>query len=169
MKVGDEDVLAPRGLNREIARSTIGDVTKLVVWRDGTRQTIPIIVGESQADKAKSEPTPSKAGDTARSVRPDLGLVLGPITENIRAKLGMAPQQTGVVVEDVLANSAAADRGIITGSLILYVDRQSVTSSADVRLSIDSAREKNRGFVLMLVKSTQALRWVAVPLDSRSQ
>ena len=81
----------------------------------------------------------------------------------------MAPQQTGVVVEDVLANSAAADRGIITGSLILYVDRQSVTSSADVRLSIDAAREKNRGFVLMLVKSTQALRWVAVPLDSRSQ
>ena len=169
LKVGDEDVLAPRGLNREIARSTIGGVTKLVVWRDGTRQTIPIIVGKSQADKAKSEPTPSQAGDTARSVRPDLGLVLGPITENIRAKLGMAPQQTGVVVEDVLANSAAADRGIITGSLILNVDRQSVTSSADVRLSIDAAREKNRGFVLMLVKSTQALRWVAVPLDSRSQ
>ena len=88
MKVGDEDVLAPRGLNREIARSTIGDVTKLVVWRAGTRQTIPIIVGDSQADKAKSEPTPSQAGDTARSIRPDLGLVLGPITENIRAKLG---------------------------------------------------------------------------------
>ena len=93
-------------------------------------------------------------------------MVLGPISGDIRAKLGLAQQLTGVMVQDVLANSAAADRGITAGSLILNVHQQSVTSPADVQQGIDAARKENRSFVLVLVRGTQGLRWVVLPLNS---
>jgi serine protease Do len=166
LKVGDQEVTGPRSLNREIASATIGDVTKLVVWRDGMRQTIPITIGESKADSTTSKPSLSQTGEAGRIVHHDLGLVLGTITENTRAKLGMTTQLTGVEVQDVLLNSPAADRGITAGSLILNVHRQPVTSPADVRQRIDAARKENRSFVLVLVRGTQGLRWVALPLDS---
>ncbi len=167
LQVGDADTSEPRSLNREIASSTIGSVIKLVVWRDGIRQTIPVTIGEAKADSATSESAASQTGETARIVRGDLGLVLGPMTENIRARLGLTPKQMGVVVQDVLANSPAADRGIIAGSLIVNVSRQSVASPADVQQCIDAARKENRSFVLMLVRGTQGLRWMALPLDSK--
>jgi serine protease Do len=167
LKVGDEDVIGPRSLNRKIASSTIGSVTELVIWRDGIQQTVPVAIGESQAGGAMSKSAASRSGEAARIGRRDLGLVLGPITEDVRAKLGMTLQQAGVVVEDVVANSVAADRGITAGSLIVNVHRQSVTSPADVQLRVDVARKENRSFVLMLVKDSQGLRWVALPLDSR--
>jgi serine protease Do len=166
LKVGEQDVIGPRSLNREIASATIGSVTKLVIWRDGIQQTIPITIGESHADRASSKSSASQAGEATRIVHHDLGLVVGPITEDIRAKLGLTPQQTGVMVQDVLANSAAADRGITAGSLIMNVNRQSVASPADVQQGIDAARKENRSFVLVLVRGTQSLRWVVLPLNS---
>jgi serine protease Do len=160
-------VREPRELNRQIASSTIGDVIKLVVWRDGAVQTIPISIAEFQPDKATTEPAASKTGEATRASPQDLGLVLSPITENARAKFGVPPQQTGVVVQDVLANSPAADRGITAGSLILNVHRRSVTSPVDVRAGIDAAREESRNFVLLLVENKQGLRWVALPLGTK--
>jgi serine protease Do len=161
-------MIGPRSLNRKIAGSTIGSVTELVIWRDGNQQTVPVAIEESQEDTALSKSATSQTSEAARIVRRDLGLVLGPVTGDVRAKLGMAPQQTGVVVEDVVTNSVAADRGIAVGSLIVNVHRQSVASPADVQLRIDAARTEHRSFVLMLVRSAQGLRWMALPLDSRS-
>jgi serine protease Do len=132
----------------------------------GVRQTIPITIAESNADSVRSKPSASRTGEAARIAHHDLGLVLGPITEDIRAKLGLTPQQTGVVVHDVLANGAAADRGISAGSVIMNVHRQSVTSPADVQQSKDAACKENRSFVMVLVRGTQSLRWVVLPLNS---
>ena len=168
LQVGDQDVIGPRSLNREIASARIGGVTKLVVWRDGTRQVIPVTIAESKADSAISQSTVSQTGEAAGTVHHDLGLVLSPITETTRVKLGMTSQQPGVEVQDVLPNSAAADRGITAGSLIMNVQRQSVRSPADVQQRIDAARNQNRSFVLVLVRGTQGLRWVVLPLNSGS-
>ncbi len=168
LQVGDRDAPGPRSLNREIASATIGDVARLVVWRDGTRQTIPVTIAESKADSATSQPTAPQTAEAARTVHHDLGLVLGPLSENTRAKLGMTAQQTGVEVQDVLPNSAAADHGITVGSLIMNVHRQPVTSPADVQQRIDAARKENRSVVLVLVRGTQGLRWVVLPLNSGS-
>jgi serine protease Do len=167
LKVGDERVIGPRTLNRKVESSTIGSVAELVIWRDGIQQTVPVAIGESKADSAMSNSAATRSGEAARTERRDLGLVLGPITEDVRAKLSMTPQQTGAVVEDVVGGSVAADRGITAGSLIMNVHRQSVTSPADVQLRVDAARKENRSFVLMLVKDSQGLRWMALPLYSR--
>jgi serine protease Do len=166
LKVGGENVKGPQSLNRKIASSRIGSVTELVIWRDGIQRTVPVAIGESPTDSAMSKSAAPRSGEPTRISRRDLGLVLGPITDDLRAKFAMTPQQAGVVVEDVVANSVAADRGIIAGSLIVNVNRQPITSPADVQLRVDAARKESRSFVLMLVRSSEGLRWMALPLDS---
>ena len=71
------------------------------------------------------------------------------------------------MIEDVVAHSAVADRGITAGSLLVSVDRQPVASPADVQPRIDAARRANRHFVLVLVEDQQGLQWMALPLGSR--
>jgi serine protease Do len=165
LKVSGEAVTGPRSLNREITGSTIGGVAELEVWRDGAQKIVAVMIEESQADRTASESAQSPSGEAVGVDRRDLGLVLGSITESVRAKLGMRPQQAGVLIEDVVAHSAAADRGITAGSLLVSVDGHPVTL-ADVQPRIDAARSANHHFVLMLVEDQQGLQWVALPLDA---
>jgi serine protease Do len=169
LKVGDDDEIEPRTLSHKIASSTIGSVIKLVIWRDGIQHTVPIVIGESPADKAMAKPATPGVCEAARTGRHDLGLVLGPITEDARGMLGLNPHESGVLVTDVVANSVAADHGVAAGSLIVNVHRQSVTSPAEVQSGIDAARAENGSFVLMLVRSSEGLRWMALPLDATLQ
>jgi serine protease Do len=149
LKVSGEPVTGPRGLNQKIASSTIGSVAELEVWRDGGQKIVTVVIEASQADRTASESAQSPSGEAVSVDRRDLGLVLGSITESVRAKLGMRPQQAGVLIEDVVAHSAAADHGITAGSLLVNVDRHPVTSLADVQLHIDAARSANKQFVLI--------------------
>ena len=165
LKVSGEAVTEPRSLNRKIAGSTIGSVAELEIWRDGAQKIVAVMIEELQADRTASEAAQSSSGDAVGVDRHDLGLVLGPITESIHAKLGMRPQQVGVLIEDVVAHSAAADRGITAGSLLVSVDGHPVTL-ADVQPRIDAARSANHHFVLMLVEDQQGLQWLALPLDA---
>ncbi len=165
LRVAEDGGSGPRTLSRAIAGSPVGGVIKLVVWRDGTLLSVPIVVASSPADKAPPKWAASVMCEPPGAPRGDLGLVLGPITEAVRGKLGLDPHAAGVLVNDVAANSVAADRGIAAGSVIENVQQRSVAAPADVRSAIAAARADRRGFVLVLVRDAQGLRWVALPLD----
>ena len=164
LKVDGDNMPGPRELNRKIASSAIGSVSRVGVWRTGTLLTIPVTVGDLPSNGSLDKPVVPDLNGYAQLGRPDLGLILAPLTDDARAKLAISAQQPGVLVEDVVAHSVASDRGITAGSVIVSVERQSVTSSADVLRSLDDARQSNRRFVLLLVLDAQSLRWVPLPL-----
>jgi serine protease Do len=166
LKVDDTDEIEPRMLNHDIAASRIGATIRLLVSRDGELLTIPVVVGESPADKPATKAPATVACEPVQIARRDLGLFLGPITADARDALGLASSGSGVLVTDVATNSVAADHGIGAGSVIMNVQRQSVTSPSQVQAAIDTARAEHRSFIMLLVKNTQGLRWLALPLDS---
>jgi len=169
LKVDGNAEVGPRTLNRKIASFSVGSVTKLVIWRDGVQLTVPVVIGEWPADEATAAPAPSADCEASHTDRPDLGLRLGPLTEDVRGKLGVSAHQGGVLVTDVIANTVAADRGIVAGSIIVNVQRQAVASATDVQSGIDAARAAGRSFVLLLLRDGQGLRWVTLPLDQAVQ
>jgi serine protease Do len=61
-------------------------------------------------------------------------------------------------------NSAAADRGLKKGDVILEVAGTSVADPRDVREAIQAARTDKKRNVLMRIHSGDASRYVAVPL-----
>jgi serine protease Do len=172
LKVGDDAAPDPRTLNQRIASSTIGGMIRLVTWRDGAERVVPVVVGESPADKTAS--AGKDAGSSAalpgcepvHIARSDLGLVLGPITEDARGMLGLDAHATGVLVTGVAANSTAAEHGIDEGSVIVNVQLHPVASPGEVQAAIDAARADKRGFIMMLVRSPLGLHWMALPLDA---
>ena len=72
----------------------------------------------------------------------------------------------GVVVTGVDSSGVAADHGFSTGDVILEVAGKIVSTPADVRKMIASARTDGKRTVLMRVKSGDNTRFVALPVGN---
>ncbi len=63
-------------------------------------------------------------------------------------------------------DSPAAERGMRTGDVILDVGGKTVSDVAEVRKAVADARAQGKKNVLLRVKSEDATRFVAVPLNA---
>ena len=70
----------------------------------------------------------------------------------------------GVVITKVEPKSAAADRGVKKGDVILEVAGKNVAKPGDVGDALEAARTDKKSSVLMRLRSGDASRYVAVPL-----
>ena len=71
------------------------------------------------------------------------------------------------MVTGVDSSGVAADHGFSTGDVILEVAGKSVSTPADVRKAIASARTDGKRSVLVRVKSGDNTRFVALPVGTR--
>jgi len=82
---------------------------------------------------------------------PDLGLALTSLSGESRSKYGLTPDQQGVLVSGVAANTDAAERGLVAGDVILRVQDAPVGTPREVQQKFDEARAAERKLVLVLV------------------
>ena len=160
----DEDMPEPRRAARKIAGSAVGSIVQIAILRDGKQLTFPVTIAEFPGNGAKSASAGAVSPDEPPMAARDLGLELAPLTREVRARLGMTEQDRGVLVEHVKADSAASDRGIAAGSVIVKVGRIAVTSPAEAQQRLQDAGISDRGFILVLIRDEQGLRWTALPL-----
>jgi len=95
------------------------------------------------------------AGDTSKEAKESL------------ASLGLmvAPhEKEGVTVVDIDPDSSAAEKGMRRGDRILKANGIQVNDPEELRAAIETAGEKGRKSVLMLVRSGDNQRFVALPL-----
>jgi len=97
-----------------------------------------------------------------------LGLSLQNLNPQIIRALNLPAGTQGVVITSVDPGSDAADKGIRRGDVILSVNRQAVTSPAQVLAAVEAARRAGRTTILLLVKRGQAPEtFVGVEVVSR--
>jgi len=144
-----------RELAKRIGGMAPGATVKLNVLRKGEEKTVSLTLGELPAAR-EARAAPAEQGEPANSDVPRLGLSLSPGGKN---------PGDGVMVTEVSPSSVAAERGFRTGDVILDVGGQSVTTPADVRKALSDARTEGKRSVLMRVKSGDAMKFVAVPLN----
>jgi serine protease Do len=118
-----------------------GTKVKLIVLRDGQRQTFNIMLGSRS-------PTRRASADRSDLLK-RLGLYVQDLTADLAEDLRYQGQ-TGVVVTKVDLGSQAARTGIIPGSLIRQADRRPVSNTADFNRAVERAAEK--GTLSLLVK-----------------
>lgn len=164
LKISDEDMLEPTRIARRIAGSAVGSIVQIAILRDGEQLTFPVTIAEFAGNGAKSASAVPVSPEAPPIAARDLGLELAPLTREVRARLGMTDQDRGVLVEHVNANSAASDRGITAGSVIIKVGRMSVTSPTEAQQRLKDAGTSDRAFILVLIRDEQGLRWMALPL-----
>jgi serine protease Do len=167
LKFNNQDVKEMRNLPRIVAETPVGNVVPVVVWRDGKEQTLQATVAVMPDDVQLASATPTaKAPDNQQVALAGLGLQVSPITPDLRDKFQLGADQKGVVITDVASDSAAAQRGLHPGDVIVEVQQEEVNTPADVQQRVDSIRKQNRRSVLMLVQGQNGLQWVPLPVDT---
>jgi len=147
--VDGQTVSDPHELARKIAGLGPKKTVTLALIRNGSPMAIEVTLATMPADKSASNDTGS-AEEKGASALAKLGLTL---------KSG----DEGVTVADVDPDSAAADKGIKQGDVILEVGGKAVSRPAEVANAIDTARSDGKKNVLMRVKSDTGEHFVALP------
>jgi serine protease Do len=168
LKFNNADVKEMKSLPRIVADTRVGDKVPVVIWRDGKEQTLTVDVGElpDEAKLAAATTEQTKPEATHQTELSGLGMKISPITDDARGKYSLGADQNGVVITDVTNGSAAADRGLKAGDVIVEVQQEQVSSPADVQSKVDAVRKQKRKSVLMLIQSSDGLRWVPLNLDT---
>jgi serine protease Do len=147
-----------RALARRISALAPGASVKLTVVRGGKEEIVSLTLGEMPKERqanAGSEEREMPGADV-----PKLGLSLAP------AKQVAGSSSEGVVVTQVDPDGPAAERGFKTGDVILDVAGSTVSTPADVKKALASAKGAGKKTVLMRVKSEGGTRFVALPIGN---
>jgi serine protease Do len=110
-----------------VAKLEPGTRVDVVVWRKGARKEIALRVGELETKVASN--APPKSGGHADSM---LGMEVRPLSAAERQQV----DTTGLVVEGVDDNGAAARAGIEPGDIVIAVNGQDVKSGKQLRTLI---------------------------------
>ena len=169
MKAGDVitsfaggEVKDPRDLVRRVADAPVGEAVDVVVQRDGKPVDLKVTLGRRELAEGSGSDTVESASESASDL---MGMTVAPLTPEIAAELGVSRDMTGLVVQSVDPNGAAADKGLTAGDVITEAGQQPVTSLADLQARIKEAREAGRKSILMMVRRAGEPRFVALPVE----
>jgi len=138
----------PKDVSRAVANLTAGSTSTFDLWREGRLVTIEIKIGAYPDEPQTAALTPAPE---TNSVLEGLGLAL-------------ADSPDGVVIRSVAPSSEAAEKGLRAGNLIVEVGGHNIENLSDLVSDITQARDADRKSVLMLVRSEQGQRFVALKL-----
>jgi len=157
--VNGQSVKDARELARIIGGFAPGTTAKLDVLHKGKGKVVSLTLGQlPNTQEAKADIEADRKGSTQGLEVSRLGVTVAPAD-----KVDGAGKE-GVVVTEVNPKSAAADRGLKKGDVILEVAGKSVANPGDVREAIEAARMDKKSSVLMRLRSGDASHYVAVPL-----
>jgi serine protease Do len=155
--VDGKEVKDARDLAKRIGAMAPKASVKLTVLHKGSEKAVTLTLGE--LPNAKEARADSGDGDSSADLG-KLGLTLAPA-----ARVSGSGSE-GVVVTGVDSSGIAADHGFSTGDVILEVAGKSVSTPADIRDVVSSARTDGKRSVLMRVKKGDNTRFVALPLGN---
>jgi len=173
LRFGDRLVKTARDLPRLVAETPAGHLMDVVVWREGEEKTVQVKLGllEESDDTSQTVDAPQENDTQAQSAQEIsdflLGMKLAPLTDEKRAEFSIVESVTeGVVVTQVEQNSAADNKRIVAGTVILDINQDLVTTPADVRTRFHNLREMGRKNALMtVVEPSGSVRFVTIRLD----
>ena len=157
-----------------IANTAVGSRVPIDIIRDGRPQRLTAIVAQRPTEEAlarqlggETENAPM-AEDKPVAPGTALGLSLQALTPQIGRAVNLPATARGVIITAVATSSDASEKGLRRGDLIVSVNRQAVTTPAQVLAAVDVARRANRTSVLLLVRrgpSTE--RFIGVDIAGR--
>ncbi len=152
--INDKPVKDSRELARMIGMMAPGSSVKLDILRKGETKDVKLTLGEMPNEQhAKADTSQSKQASTAR-----LGLTLAPASDVAGSG------NKGLVVIAVDPDGPAAEHGLRVGDIILEVGGKAVARVSDVRKVLSEVKSEGKHDVLMRVKTSDATKFVALPL-----
>ncbi|MEP2118783.1 PDZ domain-containing protein, partial [Bauldia litoralis] len=171
VKFNGRPVSAMHELPRMVADEPVGKEVEIVVIRKGAEQSLKVKLG--RLEEAEAAEVAALAADDAEPepeepavVAGPLGLTLSDLSPAMRSKFGIKDEINGVVVTDVVEGSAAEEKRVQAGDVILEISQEAVDSPAAIEERINQLKTDGRKSALLLLANKNGdLRFVAVNID----
>jgi serine protease Do len=157
LKFNGKDIDKVRRLPRIVAETKIDQEVDVVVWRDGKKMTLSVTVARLVENKGPPEPEQNTPVEL-----PTLGLAIMPLDEATKSARNIDAEVNGALVVTVDGEGPAAQKDVQPGDVIVEVNQDPVTSTADVAKGVADADKAKRKSVLMLLNRKGDLRFVAI-------
>jgi len=157
-----------RSLPRFVADTPIGKTVSMDVLRKGRKQTMKITVQKLADDAKVDKPVKAQPAPQAGKNKPklaQLGLTVGLLDQPARAKFKIGAAVQGVVVTAVEAGSAAGDKNLHPGDVIVEVDGQTVKTPDDVAKKLDADAKAGKNSALMLINRDGDVQYLGLKLN----
>ncbi len=167
LKFDGKDVSTMRGLPKIVAQTPIGKTVDVELLRGSQKKTVKVAVGRLVEDDDKAPVAASKPPEPNKSAVSTsmIGLKLSPLSDELRAKFGLDAKIKGVVVVEVDPQSAAAQKSIKIGDVIVEAAQELVATPDDIARGIEKVKKAGRKAVLLRVEDGKGdLRFVAIPV-----
>ncbi|MGF1545142.1 MAG: Do family serine endopeptidase [Parvularculaceae bacterium] len=161
--VNGREVADTVDLSRTVSAFPPGEKIRVTFVRDGDAKTIPVTLGERDADSG----APDAAGPDDEEESPmeeSLGLQVSSLNDAMRARFRVSEDVKGVVVTRVQRGGEAANAGLRPGVVILAVDGDPVANPKALSDKVDAAVKAGKEAVLLRVQRGQAKEFAALPI-----
>lgn len=159
-------ILTMRELPRLVATTAVGKEVDVKLIRKGAELAFKVKLGRLEEGEKLAAAAADKADEAQADGVKVIGLTLSEIDEAARDKFQLGAEVEGVLVTDVDAASAAADKGVAAGDVIVEVAQEEVRAPDDFAKAIDKQKAAGRKSVLLLIaRGAGDLRFVAVKID----
>ncbi|NQU59937.1 MAG: DegQ family serine endoprotease [Rhodospirillales bacterium] len=164
LKFDGKKVEEMRRLPRIVADTEVNKAVKVKVWRDKKMVTLDAKIEELD-DQALEVAAKSGRTKTGPELKVDeLGLKLSAITPKLREKYSLAKDAKGAIVTKVDEAGRAAEKGLRPGDVIVEINKEEISSPAEVVKQVAAAKKAGRKIVLLLIEGQSGLRFVGIRL-----
>ncbi len=149
-------------LRNVVARTKVGQPSKVKVLRDGKPKVVTVKIGERPSDEllARREPPPAKPETVQPPDNVLASLRVQPLDAEMMSQFNIPSNTTGVLINRVEPGSPAEAAGLQRGDVIQEVNHQTIKSLEDYR-DISAKIKKEEMAVLLLSRQGNNL-FVAV-------
>lgn len=162
------DIKEMKDLPRIVADTPVGKDVEVVVVRKGKEETKIVKLGRLE-DGEKPQPaaaTKTDPPDDKSVVKKTLGLDLANLSDDLRRRHKIKDGVKGVIITAVEPGSAAAEKRLSVGDVIVEVAQEVVGTAEDVQKRIERLKAEGRRSALLLVANAEGeLRFVALSLQ----
>src|SRR5262245_44670229 len=168
VKFDGKDIKEMKDLPRIVADTPVGKDVPVVVIRKGKEESKTVKLGRLEdAEKPQAVAAKPDGKDDDKSVvKKTLGLDLSNLTDDLRKRYKIKDSVKGVVITGVEGGSAAAEKRLSPGDVIVEVAQEAVANAEAVQKRIDALKKEGRKSALLLVANAEGeLRFVALSLQ----
>lgn len=170
IRFNGRDVPSQKDLTRMVADTPVDSEVEVVVLRKGAETTLKVKLGrledgeKQMAAKAPEKPAEAKPQAALPKV---LGLSLSVLDAAARDKFKIKDKVAkGVVVAEVQPNTAAAEKRLQAGDVILEIGQEPVANPDEAQARIEALKKEGRKRALFLLSSPEGdMRFVTVAVE----
>ncbi|HVG51962.1 MAG TPA: PDZ domain-containing protein, partial [Xanthobacteraceae bacterium] len=169
VKFDGKDIKEMRDLPRVVADTPVGKDVEVIIIRKGKEDKKTVRLGrleDGEKQQAALQPKKEETPEDKTAVQKALGLQLSTMSDTLRQRYKIKDAVKGVVITGVDANSAAAEKRLNAGDVVVEVAQEAVATPADLQKKVDQLKKDGRKSALFLVANAEGeLRFVALSLN----